>query len=58
VATTVFFGSLFALVVFGPISYFTKRLIPLWIFLAAGAALSYGWGDQVLDWYRAEILGY
>ena len=58
VATTVFFGSLFALLVFGPISYFTKRLIPLGIFLAAGAALSYGWGDQVLDWYRAEILGY
>jgi leader peptidase (prepilin peptidase)/N-methyltransferase len=58
VATTVFFGSLFALVVFGPISYFTKRLVPLGIFLAAGAALSYGWGDAVLDWYRAEILGY
>jgi leader peptidase (prepilin peptidase)/N-methyltransferase len=58
VAMTVFFGSLFALVVFGPISYFTRRLIPLGIFLAAGAALSYGWGDQVIDWYRTQILGY
>jgi leader peptidase (prepilin peptidase)/N-methyltransferase len=58
VATTVFFGSLFALLVFGPISYFTKRLVPLGIFLAAGAALSYGWGDALLTWYRVEILGF
>jgi leader peptidase (prepilin peptidase)/N-methyltransferase len=57
VATTVFFGSLFALLVFGPISYLTKRLVPLGIFLAAGAALSYGWGEAILSWYRAEILG-
>jgi leader peptidase (prepilin peptidase)/N-methyltransferase len=58
VATTVFFGSLFALLVFGPISYFTKRLVPLGIFLAAGAALSYGWGEAILDWYRTNILGF
>ena len=58
VATTVFFGSLFALLVFGPISYLTKRLVPLGIFLAAGAALSYGWGDAILEWYRVEILGF
>jgi leader peptidase (prepilin peptidase)/N-methyltransferase len=57
VATTVFFGSLFALLVFGPISYITKRLVPLGIFLAAGAALSYGWGGAILSWYRVEILG-
>jgi leader peptidase (prepilin peptidase) / N-methyltransferase len=58
VALTVFLGSLFALVVFGPISYFTKRLIPLGIFLAAGAALTYGWGDAIVTWYRTEILGF
>lgn len=57
-ATTVFFGSLFALLVFGPIAYLTKRLVPLGIFLAAGAALSYGWGDAILEWYRGEILGF
>jgi leader peptidase (prepilin peptidase)/N-methyltransferase len=58
VATTVFFGSLFALLVFGPISYFTRRLVPLGIFLAAGAALSYGWAEAMLEWYRAEVLGF
>jgi leader peptidase (prepilin peptidase) / N-methyltransferase len=57
VATTVFFGSLSALVVFGPVSYITKRLVPLGIFLAAGAALSYGWGDALLTWYKTSILG-
>jgi len=58
VATTVFFGSLFALLVFGPISYFTRRLVPLGIFLAAGAALSYGWGEAMLEWYRLRVIGY
>ena len=58
VATTVFFGSLFALLVFGPIAYLTRRLVPLGIFLAAGAALSYGWGEAILGWYRARILGF
>lgn len=57
VATSIFFGSLLALVVFGPISVLTKKLIPLGIFLAAGAALSYGWGDAILDWYMAGVLG-
>lgn len=58
VAMTVFFGSLFALLVFGPISYLTHRLVPLGIFLAAGAALSYGWGESIIDWYRMRILGF
>lgn len=57
VAFSVFFGSVFALIVFGPISYFTKRLIPLGIFLAAGAALAYGWGDALWEWYLAAVLG-
>ena len=58
VATTVFFGSVFALLVFGPVSWLTGRLVPLGIFLAAGAALSYGWGDAILEWYRTQILGF
>ena len=57
VAISVFFGSVFALIVFGPISYFTKRLIPLGIFLAAGAALAYGWGDALWEWYSTALLG-
>ena len=56
VATTLFLGSLVALLVFGPISALTKRLIPLGIFLAAGAAVSYGWGEMLLAWYRTNML--
>ena len=55
VAMTVFFGSVFALVVFGPISYFSKRLIPLGIFLAAGGALSYGWSEAMREWYLSFV---
>jgi leader peptidase (prepilin peptidase)/N-methyltransferase len=56
VATTLFLGSLVALLVFGPISALTKRLIPLGIFLAVGAAFSYVWGEALLDWYRTSVL--
>jgi len=57
VLLTVFLGSVFALIVFGAISAITKRLIPLGIFLAMGAAVSYGFGDAILTWYRVSILG-
>lgn len=56
VVTTIFLGSVVALLVFGPISALTRRLIPLGIFLAAGAAVSYAWGDALLVWYRTNIL--
>lgn len=51
VALTTFLGSVLALVVFGPISAISKRLVPLGIFLAAGAAVAYAWGDQMIAWY-------
>ena len=57
VAQTVFLGSLLALLVFGPISTMSKRLIPLGVFLAAAAAISYGWGEQMLSWYLTRIVG-
>lgn len=56
VATTLFLGSVLALVVFAPISAITKRLIPLGIFLAAGAAVSYAWGEPLLAWYQTHVL--
>ena len=56
VVTTIFLGSVVALLVFGPISALTRRLIPLGIFLAAGAAVSYAWGDALLLWYQTHIL--
>lgn len=57
VALTVFLGSVLALVVFGPISAISKRLVPLGVFLAAGAAVSYAWGDQLIGWYLTSIVG-
>jgi leader peptidase (prepilin peptidase)/N-methyltransferase len=57
VVLTLFIGSLLALVVFGPISSMSKRLIPLGVFLAAAAAISYAWGDAVIFWYVTRVVG-
>lgn len=57
VLLTVFLGSVLALIVFGAISAITKRLIPLGIFLAMGAAVTYGFGDVIIGWYQTSILG-
>ena len=57
VALTVFLGSVLALVVFGPISAISKRLIPLGVFLAAGGGVTYVWGDAMVMWYVTAVLG-
>ena len=57
VALTVFLGSVLALIVFGPISAISKRLVPLGVFLAAAGAVSYAWGEQIIGWYLTAIVG-
>ncbi|MDA0329100.1 MAG: prepilin peptidase [Gemmatimonadetes bacterium] len=57
VALTVFLGSLLALIVFGPISAISKRLIPLGVFLAAGGGVAYVWGDVIVRWYLTTVVG-
>ncbi len=54
---TIFLGALLGTVVFGPISYRTGKLVPFGIFLAAGAAVTYGWGDALLSWYWEWAMG-
>lgn len=54
---TVFLGSLVGLVIFGPISLLTRKLIPFGVFLAAGAGVTYGWGDLLVAWYVGTFLG-
>ena len=54
---TIFLGALLGSVVFGPIAMKTKKLVPFGIFLAAGAALAYAWGDAMIRWYFVAILG-
>jgi len=51
VALTTFLGSVLALVVYGPVSAVSKRLVPLGVFLAAGGGVAYAWGDQMIAWY-------
>jgi len=57
VLLTVFLGTVLGLVVFVPISMKTGKLIPFGIFLAAGAAVTYGWGDGIIDWYLESFVG-
>jgi prepilin signal peptidase PulO-like enzyme (type II secretory pathway) len=57
VAETIFLGSVMALLVFGPLASFSKRLIPLGVFLAAGGAVTYAWGEAMLLWYLTEVVG-
>jgi len=57
VALTVFLGSVLALVVFGPISMISNRLVPLGVFLAAGGDVTYAWGQLILEWYTTSVIG-
>jgi len=57
VALTVFLGSVLALLVFGPISAISKRLIPLGVFLAAGGGVAYIWGEAMVRWYLTSVVG-
>lgn len=56
VLLTVFLGALLGSVIFGPIAWKTEKLVPFGIFLAAGAAVTYGWGDQIIAWYVENFL--
>lgn len=57
VAETVFIGSVLALLVFGPMASISKRLIPLGVFLAAAGAVTYAWGQPLLNWYLSSVVG-
>lgn len=57
VPLTVFLGTILGLLVFLPISWRTGKLIPFGIFLAAGGAVTYGWGEAILRWYLVTIVG-
>lgn len=56
VLITLFLGALIGSVIFGPIAWRTGKLVPFGIFLALGAGLAYGWGDELISWYLAVVL--
>lgn len=57
VMETLFIGSVLALLVFAPLSSFSKRLIPLGVFLAVAGAVTYAWGEIMLTWYLTQVVG-
>jgi leader peptidase (prepilin peptidase)/N-methyltransferase len=57
VALTIFLGSVLALLVFGPVSMISKRLVPLGVFLAAAGAIAYAWGEPIILWYTTRVVG-
>jgi leader peptidase (prepilin peptidase)/N-methyltransferase len=54
---TLFLGALFGSIIFGPYAWKTGKEVPFGIFLAAGAAVVYGWGAELIGWYTSTILG-
>jgi leader peptidase (prepilin peptidase) / N-methyltransferase len=56
VVLTLFLGALSGTVIFGPISWKTRKLVPFGIFLALGAAVTYVWGGALVDWYVQNVL--
>lgn len=57
VLLTIFLASFLGAVIFGPISIRTGKLVPFGIFLAAGAAVTYGWGNALVAWYMGWAFG-
>jgi leader peptidase (prepilin peptidase)/N-methyltransferase len=57
VALTIFLGSVLALLVFGPVSMISKRLVPLGVFLAAAGGVAYQWGEPIIAWYLTSVVG-
>ena len=56
-ALTIFLGSAVAVLVFGLARRLTDKLIPFGVFRAAGAGISYVWGQAILDWYWNTVVG-
>ena len=46
-----FVASILATIVFVPLNMRSKRLVPFGIFLAIGGAVTFAWGERLLDWY-------
>jgi len=54
---TIFVGSFVGAVIFGPIGLKTGKLVPFGVFLAVGAAVVLLWGEAMVGWYAAHVLG-
>jgi leader peptidase (prepilin peptidase)/N-methyltransferase len=52
---TIFFGAVAGTAVFGPISLKTGKEVPFGVFLAMGAAITFLFGQALVDWYRHVV---
>ena len=57
VLLTIFAGALLGTLIFVPLSLRKKRLVPFGVFLAVGAAVTFAWGDLIIEWYRHFLSG-
>ena len=53
---TIFLGALAGTLIFGPISLKTKKDVPFGVFLALGAAITFLFGDGLVEGYRVMFL--
>lgn len=53
---TIFLGALAGTLIFGPISLKTKKEVPFGVFLALGAAITFLFGDSLVEGYRTAFL--
>ena len=53
---TIFLGALAGTLIFGPISLKTKKEVPFGVFLALGAAITFLFGDTLVEGYRTAFL--
>jgi len=57
VLLTIFGGALLGTLIFVPLTLRKKQLVPFGVFLAAAAALTFVFGEDLLAWYLAVALG-
>ncbi|MDT8435475.1 MAG: prepilin peptidase [Gemmatimonadota bacterium] len=53
---TIFLGALAGTAIFGPVSLKTKKDVPFGVFLALGAAITFVFGDAIVEGYRSLFL--
>jgi len=57
VLVTLLLGALLGSIVFVPLSFRRKRLVPFGVFLAVGAAVTFVFQDAILSWYGQFLRG-
>ena len=57
VLLTVMLGALLGSLVFVPLSFKRIRLVPFGVFLSLGAAVTFVFGDAIIQWYQQFLHG-